>query len=72
MPFIGDILIEVRETANTARSCISIVIPQSLFSQQTIKIHLKINALAAAGSGPQIEPGTQEITSTVTLYFEKK
>ncbi len=26
----------------------------------------------AGGGGPQIEPGTQTVTSTVTLYFEKK
>ena len=31
-----------------------------------------LGAPAAAGTGPQIEPGTQTITSTVTLYFEKK
>ncbi len=27
---------------------------------------------AGGGGGPQIEPGTQTVTSTVTLYFEKK
>ncbi|MCL4338524.1 SIMPL domain-containing protein [Patescibacteria group bacterium] len=29
-------------------------------------------AAGLGGGGPQIEPGTQTVTSTVTLYFEKK
>lgn len=28
--------------------------------------------VGAGGGGPQLEPGTQTVTSTVTLYFEKK
>ena len=31
-----------------------------------------MEAMPVVGGGPEIEPGSQEITSTVTLYFEKR
>ncbi len=34
---------------------------------------MKLSApMAGEGGGPQVEPGTQTVTSTVTLFFEKK
>lgn len=46
---------------------------ESTSGNQPYPIYDKMAASAPAGSeGPALEPGTQEVSSTVTLYFEKK
>lgn len=48
-------------------------IVESSGGDQPYPIYDKMIAGAPRGSeGPQLEPGTQTVTSTVTLYFEKK
>ena len=45
--------------------------PQDTIPQPYFKT-AQLETQALGGGGPTIEPGTQTITSTVTLYFEKK
>ncbi len=56
--------IRLGKVTNIVESSPNQIIPYAFRSVQTYE--------GVGGAGPQVEPGTQTITSVVTLYFEKK